>query len=87
MTSTGERTGNEVSVSEMQCRGDREVKQAPDTAVKVMQVLSFHREPCCSCNTFQMQDGVELLHLSMRHHPGSFLNKNTDSGKSMVFYG
>lgn len=41
-----------------------EVKQAPDTAVKVKQVLSFHRECCYSCNTFQMQDGVELLQLS-----------------------
>lgn len=79
--------GNEVSVSEIQCGEDREVKQAPDTAVKVMQVLSFHRESGCSCNTFQMQDGVELLQLSMRHHPGSLLNKNTDSGKSMVFSG
>lgn len=64
MTRVGERMRNEAFVREMQCGGDREVRQAPDTAVKVKQVLSFHREPCCSCNTFQMQDGVELLQLS-----------------------
>lgn len=78
---------NEVFVSEMQCGGDREVKQAPDTAVKVKQVLSFHREPCYSCNTFQMQDGGELLQLSRGITLVLFLNKNTDSGKSMVFSG